>query len=139
MNKVILVGRFTRAAEIRYSQGEQPMAIAKFTLAVNRRIKKEGEQAADFINCTAFGTQAQFIEKYTTQGTKVIVEGRWQTGSYTNKDSQKVYTNDCLIENIEFAESKQQTEQPFAGAAVSSSDGFMNIPDDVEDEGLPFN
>ena len=136
MNLVILMGRLTRPPEVRYSQGEQPIAVAKFTLAVDRRIKRENEQAADFISCTAFGKQAEFMEKYTKQGTKLLIQGRWQTGNYTNKDGQKVYTNDCLVESVEFGESKQQSEQPFAAASVS--DDFVNVPDDVADEGLPF-
>lgn len=138
MNKVILMGRVVREPEVRYSQGATPMAIAKFTLAVDRKFKKDGEQSADFINCTAFGKTAEVIEKYVIKGTKIIVEGRWQTGSYTNKDGNKVYTNDCMVENIEFCESKSQQAQNNAQAPTPNGDGFMNIPSGLEDEGLPF-
>ncbi len=148
MNKVILMGRLTRDPEVRYSsQGEQNMAIARYTLAVDRRFRRAGEeQTADFINCVAFGRQGEFAEKYLHQGTKVVVEGRIQTGSYTNKDGQKVYTTDVVVENSEFAESKAaaannggsyQASRPEPVSAAG--DGFMNIPDGVEDEGLPFN
>ena len=139
MNRVILCGRLVRDPEVRYSQGNNSMAIAKFTLAVDRRFKKEGEQSADFINCTAFGKVAEVIEKYVTKGTKIIVEGRWQTGSYTNKDGNKVYTNDCMVENIEFCESKSQQAQNNAQAPTPNGDNFMSIADGLEDEGLPFN
>lgn len=143
MNKVILCGRLTRDPEIRHSQGEQATAIARFSLAVDRRFKKENDQqSADFINCISFGKIAEIIEKYCKQGTKLIVEGRWQTGSYTNKDGVKVYTNDCLVEIIEFVENKnsqQDNSNSRPQQQSSSSDGFMNIPDDVSDAGLPFN
>lgn len=141
MNKVILSGRLTRDAEIRYSQGENSTAVARFTLAVDRRFKREGdEQTADFISCVAFGKTAEVVEKYCKQGTKLVIEGRWQTGSYTNKDGVKVYTNDCMVEQLEFAESKAASEGNSSRPAPSNaaSDGFMNIPDGVEDEGLPF-
>lgn len=137
MNKVILCGRLVRDPEVRYSQGEKPMAIAKFTLAVDRKFKKDGEQSADFINCTSFGKTAEMIENHVTKGTKIIIEGRWQTGSYMNKDGNKVYTNDCAVESIEFCESKSQQAQNNA-TSTSSADGFMNIPDNLEDNGLPF-
>ncbi|MDE5780543.1 MAG: single-stranded DNA-binding protein [Lachnospiraceae bacterium] len=145
MNKVILMGRLTRDPDVRYSQGEQAMAIARFTLAVDRRFRRE-EQQADFISCVAFARQGEFIEKYAHQGTKLVVEGRIQTGSYTNKDGVKVYTTEVVVENCEFAESKAaagsnessfQTSRPEPVSAAG--DGFMNIPDGVEDEGLPFN
>lgn len=141
MNRVILSGRLTRDADIRYSQGENTTAVARFTLAVDRRFKKEGdEQTADFISCVAFGKTAEVVEKYCHQGTKLIVEGRWQTGSYTNKDGQKVYTNDCMVENLEFAESKAASEGGSSRPKPQTdADGFMNIPDGVDDEGLPFN
>jgi single-strand DNA-binding protein len=139
MNRVILCGRIVRDPEVRYSQGATPMAVAKFTLAVDRKFKKDGEQSADFINCTAFGKTAEVIEKYVRQGTKIIVEGRWQTGSYTNKDGNKVYTNDCMVENIEFCESKSQQAQNNAQAHTPNGDNFMSIADGLEDEGLPFN
>ena len=129
MNRVILMGRLTKDPEVRYSQGNQPMAIAKFTLAVDRRIKKEGEQSADFISCTAFGKSGEFAEKYLKKGTKIALEGHWQTGSYNNKDGQKVYTNDCIIDSMEFAESKKSDEP--------QQDGFINIPEGIDDE-LPF-
>ena len=140
MNQVNLIGRLTRDPEMRYSQGENSIAIARFTLAVDRRFKRQGdEQTADFINCVAFGKTAEVIEKYVTQGTKIAATGEWRTGSYTNKDGQKVYTNDCNVSNIEFCESKgsgQPSGRPEPNQA--SSDGFMNIPDTDLDE-LPFN
>lgn len=142
MNKVILMGRLTRDPDIRYSQGEKATAIARFSLAVDRRFKQDGQPSADFINCLAFGKRAEFLEKYCHKGTKLVVEGSWQTGSYTNKDGNKVYTNDCLVENCEFAESKAASENNDGGNAgqesgYSSGDGFMNIPDGIEE--LPFN
>lgn len=148
MNKVILMGRLTRDPDIRYSQGENAMAIARYTLAVDRRGRRDAngsEQTADFISCVAFARQAEFAERYLHQGTKLVVEGRIQTGSYTNKDGQKVYTTEVVVENCEFAESKNSAGD---GGSYASSrpepvnaagDGFMNIPDGVEDEGLPFN
>lgn len=147
MNKVILMGRLTRDPEVRYSQsGDGQIAIARYTLAVDRRFRREGDsQTADFISCTAFGRQGEFAEKYLHQGTKVVVEGRIQTGSYTNKEGQKVYTTDVVVENSEFAESKANSAggAGMAPAVPSNStpsgDGFMNIPEGIEDEGLPFN
>ncbi len=162
MNKVMLCGRLTRDPEVRYSQGERQMAIARFTLAVDRRGRgrnsQDGsEQTADFIQCVSFDRNAEFAEKYLRQGTKVIVTGRLQTGSYTNKDGQRVYTTDVIVEETEFAESKNASQgggSSFSGnfaqneaRSTSSSqrpvedlgDGFMNIPDGVEDDGLPFN
>lgn len=138
MNKVILCGRLTRDPEVRYSQGEKPMAIAKYTLAVDRKFKQEGQPTADFINCVAMGKNGEFAEKYLRQGTKIAIIGRIQTGSYTNKDGVKVYTTDVFVEEHEFAESKSQNSnndrpQP------NSNDGFMNLSMGVEDEGLPFN
>ena len=145
MNKVILMGRLTRDAEIRYSQGESSMAIARFSLAVDRRFRKEGdEQGTDFINCVAFGKTAEFLERFGRKGTKFVLEGRSQTGSYTNKDGQRVYTTDVVTENIEFAESKGSGSSdgyvPSAAPAPSGAagDGFMNIPDGIDEE-LPFN
>lgn len=146
MNKVILMGRLTRDPDVRYSQGEQSSAIARFSLAVDRRFKRDGDQTADFISCVAFGKTGEFIERYCHQGTKLVVEGRIQTGSYTNKDGNRVYTTDVVAENVEFAESKAaagnneggyQAARPEPSSAAG--DGFMNIPDGVEDEGLPFN
>ena len=128
MNKVILIGRLTKDVETRYS-GE--MAISRYSLAVDRRYKREGEPTADFINCVAFGKAAEFAEKYLKKGTKIAVVGRIQTGSYTNKEGQKVYTTDIVIEEQEFAESKAQNSQPSA-----NEDGFVNF-DDI-DEDLPF-
>lgn len=141
MNKVILMGRATKDPEIRYSQGEQAMAIARFHLAVERRYKKEGESTADFISCLAFGKTAEIIEKYVFQGKKLVVEGRIQTGSYTNKEGVKVYTTEVVIENLEFAESRSAEEgrNGTSRPVSTNADGFMNIPDNVEDEGLPFN
>lgn len=142
MNKVIISGRVVRDADVRYSQTVNgSMAVARYTLAVDRTFKKEGEQAADFINCIAFGKNGEFAEKYLHQGTKIIVEGRWQTGNYINKDGQKVYTNDCVVERHEFCESRtnQQSNNNGIMGGNSSNDGFMAIPDGVADEGLPFN
>lgn len=145
MNKVILMGRITRDAEIRYTQGEKSTAIARFSLAVDRRFKKDNdEQNTDFISCIAFGRGAEFLEKFGRKGTKFVVEGRIQTGSYNNKDGQKVYTTDVVVENIEFAESKNSsgsggsTNQPAPAPSSSAGDGFMNIPDGIDEE-LPFN
>lgn len=139
MNKVILMGRLVRDVDVRYSQGEKPMAIARYTLAVDRKFKRDGEPAADFINCIAFGKNGEFAEKYLHKGIKILVEGRWQSGSYTNRDGQKVYTNDCVVESCEFAESKNanQSEQNNRPQPSNSDDGFMQIPDNMED--LPFN
>ena len=146
MNKVILMGRLTRDPEVRYSQGENALAIARFTLAVDRRFKRQGDdQTADFINCVTFGKTAEFAERYLKQGTKVVGCGRIQTGSYTNKDGQRVYTTDVVLEEVEFAESKnasqqntgfQESQRPEPSQAAA--DGFMNIPDGLEEE-LPFN
>ncbi len=177
MNKVILMGRLTRDPEVRYSQGERSMAIARYTLAVDRRGRRgqDGEQTADFINIVAFDRAGEFAERYFRQGMRVLVTGRIQTGSYVNKDGQKVYTTDIIVEDQEFADSKnqggdngtfggssygggntfggnsygggstfggsrggyQQATRPAPSSAIG--DGFMNIPDGVEDEGLPFN
>ena len=133
MNKVILMGRLTRDPDIRYSQGEKQTAIARYTLAVDRRFKQEGQPSSDFINCLALGKNGEFAEKYLHKGTKVVVVGNWQTGSYTNKDGNKVYTNDCFVENCEFAESKVASENNGGGNSGQTSnypvnDGFMNIP-----------
>lgn len=132
MNKVILMGRLTRDPEVRYSQGQngEQMAIARFSLAVDRRAK--GETSADFPSCVAFGKTAEFIEKFFRQGMKVALEGRLQTGSYTNRDGNKVYTTDVIIEAAEFAESKKVSEE-----AAQPSAGFMEIPTDIEND-LPF-
>ena len=141
MNKVVLVGRLTRDPEVRYSQGNNATAVARYTVAVDRRFKKDGEQTADFIPCVVFGCSAEFAEKYFSKGTKVAVSGRIQTGSYTNKDGQKVYTTDVVVEEQEFAESKaanQQNQQSAGSGSIPASDGFMNIPDGMDEE-LPFN
>ena len=152
MNKVILMGRLTRDPDVRYSAGENSTAVARYTLAVDRRFRRDGDSAtADFIGCVAFGRQAEFAEKYLRQGTKIAITGRIQTGSYTNREGQKVYTTDVVVEEQEFAESKSASagsdnggyrtamsqSRPEPASAVAS--GFMNIPDGVEDEGLPFN
>ena len=144
MNKVILMGRLTRDPEVRYSQGDNSMAIARYSLAVDRRYKRDGdEQTADFINCVAFGKSGEFAEKYLHKGTKVVVVGRIQTGSFTNKDGQKVYTTDVVVEEHEFAESKNNgngtgASNTSSNSNTSSGDGFMNIPDGIDEE-LPFN
>ena len=136
MNKVILIGRLTKNPDIRVTQSSQPMTIARFTLAVDRRVKKEGEQSADFISCVAFGKTAEFADKYLKQGTKIALEGRWQTGSFEGKDGKKVYTNDCVVENCEFAESKKDSEQK--PEQQPDADGWMNV-DDSDMDSLPFN
>ena len=137
MNKVILMGRLTRDPEIRYSQGEQSTAVARYTIAVDRRFRRDGDQqTADFINCVAFGRQGEFAEKYFRKGIKIAITGRIQTGSYTNKDGQRVYTTDVVIEEQEFAESKSASAGNAAGSAVG--DGFMSIPNGIDEE-LPFN
>lgn len=149
MNKVILMGRLTRDPEIRYSSGNEPTAIARYTLAVDRRYKRQGDdKTADFINCVVFGRGAEFAENYLHQGTKIVVVGRIQTGSYTNKDGHKVYTTEVIVEEQEFAESKAaaqngnggQSAPPVQSGAANNSndDGFMNIPNGIEEE-LPFN
>ena len=136
MNKVILMGRLTRDPEVRYGTGENSTAVARYTIAVDRRFKRDGEQSADFISCVTFGRNAEFAEKYLHQGVKIAVTGRIQTGSYTNKDGVKVYTTDVVVEEQEFAESKKSqgygmNEEGPAG------DGFMNVPDGIDEE-LPF-
>ena len=139
MNKVILMGRLTRDPEVRYTQGDNAMAIARYSLAVDRRFKRDGEPDADFINCVAFGKSGEFAEKYLKKGTKVAVVGRIQTGSYTNKDGQKVYTTDVVVEEQEFAESKNSGSSDNNQSAPANKDmGFMNIPDSIDEE-LPFN
>jgi single-strand DNA-binding protein len=151
MNNVVLMGRLTRDPDVRYSQSEQPMAIARYTLAVDRRFKRDGEQTADFISCVSFGRTGEFVEKYLRQGTKVVIRGRIQTGSYTNRDGQKVYTTDVVAEDVEFAESKNSSQNGGNGGnggfqsfdhnpapSAPAGDGFMNIPDGIEEE-LPFN
>lgn len=136
MNKVILIGRCTRDPEVRYSQGENATAVARYTLAVDRQFKRDGDQSADFINCIAFGKRGEFAEKYLRKGTKIAVVGRIQTGSYTNKDGQKVYTTDVIVDEHEFVESKV-SQQNGGDSAPVSSDGFTSIPDGIDEE-LPF-
>lgn len=139
MNKVILMGRLTRDPEVRYTQGDNAMAIARYSLAVDRRFKRDGEPDADFINCVAFGKAGEFAEKYLKKGIKIAVVGRIQTGSYTNKDGQKVYTTDVVVEEQEFAESKNSGSSDNNQSASANKDmGFMNIPDGIDEE-LPFN
>ncbi len=145
MNKVVLMGRLTRDPEVRYSQGENATAVARYTLAVDRRFSRNGEREADFIGCVAFGRAAEFAEKYFRQGLRIVVCGRIQTGSYTNRDGVKVYTTDVVVEEQEFAESKSASDQhtgfsaPKQNPAPSApaGDGFMNIPDGIDEE-LPF-
>lgn len=159
MNKVVLMGRLTRDPDVRYSAGENSTAVARYTLAVDRRFKRDGEATADFISCVAFGRSAEFAEKYFRQGIRIVVSGRIQTGSYTNRDGVKVYTTDVVVDEQEFAESKSASAEnsgsfgggsynnaPFGSApapsapaaAPASADGFMNIPDGIDEE-LPFN
>lgn len=139
MNKVILMGRLTRDPDVRYTR--EQTCIARYTLAVDRRIKRENEQAADFINCVVFGKSGEFAEKYFRKGMKIAITGRIQTGSYTNKEGQKVYTTDIVVEEQEFAESKNNAQQAApqqAGQKQNESlDGFMSIPEGIEEE-LPF-
>lgn len=144
MNKVILMGRLTRDPEVRYAQSDSSLAVARFSLAVDRRFKRPGEQEADFINCVSFGKTAEVIEKYCRQGLKIAVVGRIQTGSYTNKEGQKVYTTDVVVEEFEFAESKASSEANYqrnnTGTDMQDGpvdDNFMNIPEGVEDQ-IPF-
>ena len=148
MNKVILMGRLTREPDVRYSQNaDGSMAVARYTLAVDRRRGRnsDNEQSADFISCVAFGRSGEFAEKYLHQGTKIVVAGRIQTGSYTNKDGQKIYTTDVVVEECEFAESKNAagdnsgfTPSDRPSPSSAAGDGFMNIPDGIDEE-LPFN
>ena len=148
MNKVILMGRLTRDPEVRYAQGDNPLAIARYTLAVDRRQSRNSgdDQTADFINCVAFGRTAEFAERYLRKGTKIAVTGRIQTGSYTNKDGVRVYTTDVVVEEHEFAESRNASGGNDGGynggysapAPSGAGDGFMNIPDGIDEE-LPFN
>lgn len=133
MNKVSIVGRICRDPEVRYTNGESPMAVARFTVACNRRIKKEGEQSADFIQCIAFGKTGEFIERYFFKGMAIGVSGRIQTGSYKNKDDQTVYTTEVVAEEVEFVESKNTNNSD-----AKKDDSFMNIPEQIEEE-LPFN
>lgn len=149
MNKVILMGRLTRDPEVRYTSGENSLAIARYTLAVDRKIRKDGDATADFIPCVVFGRSAEFVEKYFRKGLKITIAGRIQTGSYTNRDGQKVYTTEVVVEEQEFAESKAVSDShvgqvasmgapaPTPTPSMASADGFMNIPDGIDEE-LPF-
>lgn len=148
MNKVILMGRLTRDPDVKYTAGDNPMAIARYTLAVDRRFKRENEATADFISCIAFGKAAEFAEKYFRQGIRIVVSGRIQIGSYTNRDGNKVYTTDVVVEEQEFAENKSSAagnnnvqDNTAAGRSIGNTtvdaDGFMNIPDGIDEE-LPF-
>lgn len=143
MNKVVLMGRLTRDPDVRWSQGQNQTCTARYTLAVDRRIKRENEAAADFISCVSFGKTAEFIENYVKKGTKLVTCGRIQTGSYTNRDGVKVYTTYVIVDEIEFAESKKSGSNQNDSNATGSSqlpadeNGFMNIPDGIDEE-LPF-
>lgn len=147
MNKAIIMGRLVRDADIKWSQGEEQLCIARFTLAVDRRFKRNNdEKTADFISCIAFGRIAEFMEKFGHKGVKFVTEGRIQTGSYVNRDGQKVYTTDIVVEQIEFAESKNsslqnsmvQQDQDQKRSLKEDQNGFMMIPEGIDDE-LPFN
>ena len=153
MNKVVLVGRLTRDPEVRYSQGDSATAVARYTVAVDRRFKRDNEPTADFIPCVVFGRSSEFAEKYFRQGMRVSVSGRIQTGSYTNKDGVRVYTTEVIVEEQEFAESRAESEAnrgsfqynnapasqaPASAPSMDAGDGFMNIPDGIDEE-LPFN
>ncbi len=158
MNKVILMGRLTRDPEVRYSQGASQTAVARFSIAVDRRFKREGDPDADFFNCTAFSKTAEFVERYLHKGTKIVLSGRVQNDNYTNKDGQMVYSVRIMVDDVEFAESKNASggndggynnnnysNGGYAGggsnnapAASGAGDGFMNIPDGIDEE-LPFN
>lgn len=135
MNKFIGLGRLTRNPDIRYTTGEQPMCVARYTIAIDRKVKKEGQPNADFISCVAFGKLGEFAENYLKQGTKIAVEGRIQTGSYTNKDGQKIYTTDIVVESQEFAESKKPSEGQ--EEPTETNDGYMDIPESALED-LPF-
>ena len=137
MNKVILIGRLVRDPEVRYTTGEKKTAIASFSLAVDRKFKQDNQPTADFINCKAFGKIGEVVEKYVHKGSKIGVTGRIQTGNYTNKDGIKVYTTDVMIEEVEFCESKGNNSSN-QSAPQTSSDGFLSIPDGIDEE-LPFN
>lgn len=140
MNKVVLMGRLVRDPEVRYSQGAEPMAIARYTLAVDRKFKNNSDVTADFISCVSFGKTADFAEKYFKQGTKIVISGRIQTGSYTNKEGNKVYTTDVVVEEQEFAESKASQEGYQSADRLKPSNengGFMDIPPNMEND-LPF-
>ena len=136
MNKIVLLGRLTKDAEVRYSQGQNSTAVANFSLAVNRKFKREGEPDADFFNCTAFGKQAEFVEKYLKKGTKILLTGRVQNNNYTKQNGEKVYSVSIMTEEIEFAESKGS--EPGTQPTPADNNGFVQIPDGLQEE-LPFN
>ena len=136
MNKVVLVGRLTRDPEVRYSQGDSATAVARYTLAVDRRFKRDNEPVADFIPCVVFGRSAEFVEKYFRQGMRISISGRIQTGSYTNKAGMKVYTTEVIIEEQEFAESKKEQAHKI-DQHTAAGDGFTNLPKGIDEE-LPF-
>lgn len=140
MNKVVLMGRLTRDPEVRYTEGDNPTMIARYTLAVDRKFKRDGEPTADFIRCIVFGRAAEFTEKYLQKGIKVVISGRIQTGSYTNKEGVKVYTTDIVVEEQDFAESKavsEQNRENYNSGESAGSDGFINVPEGLEEE-FPF-
>ena len=140
MNRVILIGRLTKDPEVRYSNGANgSTAVARYTLAVDRKYKQEGQPSADFINCIAFGKLGEFAEKYLHKGVKISIVGRIQTGSYKNKEGNTIYTTDVVVEEQEFCESKSSNQPQGNDRPQASSDGFMSIPDNLEDDGLPFN
>lgn len=136
MNKVELLGRLTRDPDIRYSNSEESIAVARFNLAVERRHRKDGQTESDFISCVAFGRSAEFAEKYLHKGTKIVLVGRIQTGNYTNQDGQKIYTTDVVAEEMYFAESKKEGSD--GRSKPTDENGFMNIPEGIDEE-LPFN
>ena len=138
MNKCILMGNLTRDPEIRYSQGENATAVARFSIAVNRRFARQDEDDTDFFNCVAFGKQAEFVEKYFHKGSRMLLSGRIQNNNYTNNNGEKVYSVQIIAEEIEFAECKNSSSSNDNAPSKPSHDDFMEIPDDVED-GLPFN
>lgn len=139
MNKVVLMGRLTKDPDVKYTQAQEPMCIARYTLAVDRmKTKNNQDPGADFISCVAFGKKGEFAEKYLQKGTKILVEGRIQTGSYDNKEGKKVYTTDVVVEGQEFCEKREGGAPAADIPPAASDDGFMNIPDDIQEE-LPFN
>lgn len=138
MNKWIAMGRLTKDPDTRFTQTAQPMAIASFSIAVGRKFARDGEPDADFFNCTAFGKQGEFVDKYLKKGTKVVITGRVQNNNYTDKNGQKVYATQILVEEIEFAESKSSTGAAANEPENASGDGFMNVPTGIGDD-LPFN
>lgn len=137
MNKVILIGRLTKDPDVRYSQANPPVAVARYSLAVNRRFKKQGEQEADFINCVAFGKAAEFVEKFLKKGMQISIVGRIQTGSYTDKDGKKIYTTDVVVEEHYFTESKKDS-QTSSNAPSDSTEAFYPVDENVDDADLPF-